>query len=403
MFKRALFVVSAIVCVAAGPVSAQCDDPNNMLTGDACGFDASLGGWTAIPIIDPLDPNWGTPSYVAGGGRTSPGAMEVVAVMNPGTPVSSYNAGAQYCVENATLVPGSQLHFGAWVNPTDVATCQAILYTDPSTDCSIGPLEVAQVDNSSIAIGQYNQINALGIVLDITSASATAHSIAMRISCDNIIDTPFTATFDDAHLSVVPRLFRVTVTGTVEWNQVTAPPLGAANEGDPVEMSFLVDANSYLDGIMFPTRGYVIDQGSFTMTLGSAAIGLQNPFPAGTTPYFVISNDDPAVDGFMLAIDPDAGYPMGVPLDQVGIFGNFLDNFYVTYDGSVLGSLDIEDATGLWGFNLLEVYNWTVDDDGFNAIGIIFTGMNIGSYVEGQLFIDGFESGDTAAWSNTVP
>lgn len=198
-----------------------------------------------------------------------------------------------------------------------------------------------------------------------------------------------------------PLTVEVRVTGTVEWNQVSAPPLGLGAPGDPVEMRFLLHTDQFVNGTVFPTRGYVIDPSSFVFAIGSGVVGLQNPFPPGSTPYFVLRNDDPAVDGFMLELDPDAAWPVGIPLEQVGIFGNFRDNFYVTYAGTVLESLDLAGALGTWDFNLLEVYNWTVDDDAFNAIGILFQQMTI--LEAGTLFTDGFESGDTSAWSSATP
>ena len=66
-----------------------------------------------------------------------------------------------------------------------------------------------------------------------------------------------------------------------------------------------------------------------------------------------------------------------MPLDQVGIFTDFLDNYSVTYTGDTLASLDILDALGTYDFTGLTVFNWTIDDGPFNAMGLIFSEMTI--------------------------
>jgi hypothetical protein len=144
-------------------------------------------------------------------------------------------------------------------------------------------------------------------------------------------------------------------------------------------MTFQLDSNNYTDSMMFPVRGYAIDQASFTYMLNGVQVGLQNPYPAGETPYFAIRNNDPAVDGFMLTSNVDTAFPEGLPTDEPGIFGQFFDNFYVTYGGTTLNSFDILAAAGNYHYTGLEVFNWTVDDDMFgpNAMGLLFTGMTI--------------------------
>ena len=87
----------------------------------------------------------------------------------------------------------------------------------------------------------------------------------------------------------------VTITGTVEFNQITPAPLGLANPGDDVEITFQLDSMNFVDSAMFPTRGYAIDLASFSFTAGAASLSLQNPYPAGETPYFILRDNDPAV------------------------------------------------------------------------------------------------------------
>jgi len=167
----------------------------------------------------------------------------------------------------------------------------------------------------------------------------------------------------------------VTVTGTVDYNQISAPPLGDANAGDVATLTFLLDSDDFVNSASFPTRGYRIVQSSFTLTMGAATIGLKNPFPAGQTPYFAIRNNDPSVDGFLVSTNYE--FPTGVPLNQNGGFGAFIENFYVTYVGSTLPSLDILDALGTYDFTGLTVFNWTVDDGPFNPVGVTFAQIEI--------------------------
>ncbi len=168
---------------------------------------------------------------------------------------------------------------------------------------------------------------------------------------------------------------RVTVTGKVEYNQITAPPLGNAVTDDPATLTFLLSSTDFVNSASFPTRGYVISPSTFTLRLGSTTIGLQKPFPSGQTPYFVLRNNDPGVDGFFVATSVD--FPVGVPLAQAGSFGQFVQDFSVTYPATMLPSLDILDALGTYDYTGLSVFNWTIDDGPFNPLGIVFTNMVI--------------------------
>lgn len=173
----------------------------------------------------------------------------------------------------------------------------------------------------------------------------------------------------------------VTVTGEVEFNGIRNGDINRTivTAGSPAVLTFELDAGDYLDSMIFPVRGYAINQASYLLTLNGVQVGMQNPYPAGQTPYFVIRNNDPAVDGFFLSSNIDTGAPEGVPTDEPGIFGQFYNNFYVTYLGSTLPSLDIMDALGTYDFTDLTVFNWTLDDGEFgpNAMGILFSQMTI--------------------------
>jgi hypothetical protein len=169
----------------------------------------------------------------------------------------------------------------------------------------------------------------------------------------------------------------VTITGEVEFNQINRPPLDAVGSGEIATMTFMVDSDVFEDNPFFPTRGYVIDQWSYSLVFDSAAVELQDPFPAGTTPYFVIRNDDPAVDGFFTSTNLSFPFGFGLPLNTTGIFGQFQDSFRVTYTGDTLSSLDILDALGTYDFTNLTVFGWTIDDGPFEAMFIIFNQMTI--------------------------
>ncbi|HZL99240.1 MAG TPA: hypothetical protein VFD43_03220 [Planctomycetota bacterium] len=180
------------------------------------------------------------------------------------------------------------------------------------------------------------------------------------------------------------QIVEITVTGTVEYDVIAAPPLGLVADGEPATLRFRVDSDSFVNSPSFPTRGYSIDKASFTLTFDSATVGLPVPYPAGQTPYFVIRNNDPGVDGFLLSADVDD--PVGVPLSQVGSFGNLTQSFYVTYGASLLPSLNILDAVGTYDFTGLTVFNWTIDDGPANPMGMIFEQITIA--VVPQAFTD---------------
>lgn len=170
-------------------------------------------------------------------------------------------------------------------------------------------------------------------------------------------------------------LVEVTVQGTVEFNGITAPPLGDADPGEPITVHFVVDAAKFTDSPSFPTRGYEIDKSTFSISFPSSSIGLQSPFPGGQKPYFVLRNNDPAVDGFLISTSYD--FPLGVPLNQTGVFGKFVHNWYVTYDGTTLPSLDILDALGVYTFDGLTVFNWSVEDGPAQPMGVLFEQLEI--------------------------
>ena len=173
----------------------------------------------------------------------------------------------------------------------------------------------------------------------------------------------------------------VSVVGEVEYNQVTVGPFANSivHAGDAATISFQVDSNDFING-SFPTRGYVIDQASFEVHLGSASGGLQSPFSG--TPYFVLRDNDPAVVGFLPSVGPD--FPTGITLNgPANVAGTrfFTSKFTVSYTGTTLPSLDILDAIGVYDFTGLGSFYYTMSDLGFDAIGLIFAQMTISAPV----------------------
>ncbi len=168
---------------------------------------------------------------------------------------------------------------------------------------------------------------------------------------------------------------QVTIRGEVEFNSISPPPLGNAMVGDDAAITFTLDSDDFVNNATFPTRGYVIDESSFELTIDTTTVGIASPFPAGPPPFFVLRDNDPAVDGFFLSTDTSG--PTGVPLDQAGVFGDFIAQFSVTYGGATLPSLDILDAVGTYDFTGLTVFSFSVDDGPFNPLGFIFEDLEI--------------------------
>jgi hypothetical protein len=171
-------------------------------------------------------------------------------------------------------------------------------------------------------------------------------------------------------------LVEVTVTGEVEFNQINPLPLGNVNGGDPVTATFVVDSDVFTDSGVFPTRGYPIIPESFSLTMGSVTIGFEDPL--GETPHFVLRDNDPAVDGFLIGSSPDVGFPNGAPIDQTGVFDQFRWVYATTYGGATLSSLDVLDAQGTYDFTGLTVFSMRIADGHVeSAMGMVFEEMTI--------------------------
>lgn len=154
-----------------------------------------------------------------------------------------------------------------------------------------------------------------------------------------------------AHADVVV----VDATGTVVFNGIANPPLNGVTVGETAVVSFEVDSNNFVDGIPGDTRGYVIDQASFSLAFsGGVSVGLLSPFPAGQTPYFTLVEGFPVSDGFFVSTSNVS--PGGVPISQTPLQFN-LD---LGYDGGTLTSLDILDAQGTYDFTGLTRFGFNL-------------------------------------------
>ncbi len=172
-------------------------------------------------------------------------------------------------------------------------------------------------------------------------------------------------------------IIQIDIVGQVDFGGVNVGQWADVNPGDSAVMSFQVDSNNFVDSTNFPTRGYEIIQESFVLTLDGISGGMANPYPNGATPYFIIRDNDPAVDGFFLAEHPDQ-FPIGVATDEAAQIGDtFRALFQATYGGDRLDSLDILGAVGTYDFNGISSFNWGLEDGPFQPMGFIFDNFTI--------------------------
>jgi hypothetical protein len=154
---------------------------------------------------------------------------------------------------------------------------------------------------------------------------------------------------------------KVTVTGTVDYNVIQGAMGGSEGtpSGTPVTMSFDVDSNSFLNSESFPTRGYPIDLSSFSMQVGAVNVSIVVPQPDASTPYFVIRDNDPAVDGFFVSPGVDWAFPITVTIP--GLEPEHELSFHRTFDDATpLPSLNILDAVGSYDTSNLSSFGWSV-------------------------------------------
>jgi len=150
----------------------------------------------------------------------------------------------------------------------------------------------------------------------------------------------------------------VKVTGVVDYNVIGGGMTGTQS-GTPTTVSFNVDSNNFVDSGSFPTRGYVIDLNSFSMTVGAVPVPVVIPQPDGT-PYFVMRNNDPAVDGFFIS-QGNVDFPFALAVTIPGLVPQHELDCQVSYDtGAMWTSLDIMDALGTYDQSHLASYYWAI-------------------------------------------
>jgi hypothetical protein len=165
----------------------------------------------------------------------------------------------------------------------------------------------------------------------------------------------------------------VTVTGTVGFNVIGGSHTGIP-AGAPVTMRFRLDSEVFVDSPSFPTRGYPVDPDSFEMTVDGASVILGDPRPIAPA-SFVIRNDDPMVDGFLLSTNIDLPFPVQVFIP--GLAPEHDLEFLVTYPMTTVPSLDLLDAVGSYDFTGISVFNWTIGRLGGIGAEYIYEGMTI--------------------------
>ena len=150
----------------------------------------------------------------------------------------------------------------------------------------------------------------------------------------------------------------VEITGSVDYNVVQGSLAGIPS-GAPVVMSFNLDSNNFLNSSTYPTRAYAMDIGSFDLNFGGVHITMDNPQPEKAPAYFVLRNNDPAVDGFFFSHGPD--YDTGLTVHIPGVATAHELEFKRTFDtDTTLHSLNILDAVGHYGFENMSSYLWTL-------------------------------------------
>jgi hypothetical protein len=162
-----------------------------------------------------------------------------------------------------------------------------------------------------------------------------------------------------ASVSAPAATVHVVMRGTVEYNQFNSGTFAGVVAGDPIYMRIKLDSNNFLNNPTQPMRGYWFDYTKFFMTVGSVDASLSSSV---TTAYFVIRNNHPAVDGFIISTIVGLGNP---PLLDMTPSGYGIGWYWTLADATTLSSLDLLDALGTYGYPNISVYNWAVQ---FNEI-----------------------------------
>jgi len=173
-------------------------------------------------------------------------------------------------------------------------------------------------------------------------------------------------------------LVQIDMYGSVDFNVIGGTHAGIPS-GAPVHMGFQVDSDVFVNSGSFPTRGYTVIDSSFVMTVGAASVIFDNPQPSPA--YFVLRNNDPAVDGFFLSPSVDLDFPTAVHIP--GLTPAHELDFKVTYPGTTLSSLNILDAVGSYSFAGISVFNWGIGRFGNHGAEYVYESMTIAAVPSG--------------------
>ncbi|MCX5689155.1 MAG: hypothetical protein NTV94_05095 [Planctomycetota bacterium] len=168
---------------------------------------------------------------------------------------------------------------------------------------------------------------------------------------------------------------QITLTGSVEAGRITRGPFINVRANDHAVAKFEVDSNRFADSVLYPARGYIIDPTSFTITIGSATTGM--PASLGSTvPYFVLRDNDPAVDGFVISNTVD--YVGSIPLNAgtgITMGMTFLRTFSTSTAFPSRNILDI--AHRSFGFEDMSSYDWTIGVAGGGSLLVTYETISI--------------------------
>jgi hypothetical protein len=101
---------------------------------------------------------------------------------------------------------------------------------------------------------------------------------------------------------------------------------------------------------------------------------MEDPQPFGPA-FFVIRDNDPAVDGFLVSRNVDVPFPVQVAIPGLAPIHDL--DFLVTYPDTTVPSLDLLDAVGSYDFTGISVFGWTIGLFGGIGAEYIYDSMTI--------------------------
>lgn len=175
----------------------------------------------------------------------------------------------------------------------------------------------------------------------------------------------------------------VNIFGEVDFNQIRGG-LTEVTRGAPVNLSFQVDSDAFVDSLNFPTRGYAIELDTFELTVGGISIGIVDPQPFGPA-LFVLRDNDPAVDGIFISRDVNGPRPIAVTIPGLQAVHelNLSRSFSI---GTAFSSLDILDATGSFGTESIGSFNFSLGRFGGSGLESTVDGFTITAIPEPTSF-----------------